>query len=337
MIFQGANPLFYVGSLSLLIFNDRIAIGTEELVQQIKETLKNDIKFYISKEEDIIFSKIIRLKYKPSELSLNQKERKAREEKEYALYDNFLYNRSMSISMYVLLNGDPNKAMPFLRYDNDKLPHGNVYVGKDKRRKVFGDVALNPHFHFQNEEDSLCCLLKKEGRMKTGRCNAIDCAHLKRYLLQLDRLTQKEVEEQEEKNLSYNMPFLKYKLENKKIIVNADKLFKNFIKDKTEEEIELLKDLCLWLSVSKNNKNYNTGLCFDKLIRGIDFLNRIAMLMDCSLNLQQRKLYSQLEIVVADSVMNAICNNNSNYILKDYKPKYTIKTNLFKDENQPEK
>lgn len=51
--------------------------------------------------------------------------------------------------------------------------------------------------------------------------------------------------------------------------------------------------------------------------------------MDNSIELEQRKLYSQLEIVVADAVVNSICNNTSKYVVQDQAPKWTIETDLL--------
>lgn len=238
------------------------------------ETVKNDLKFYLSQDENILFAKLINLRYKPSNLKMAKKHNHglSEEEKLFSVYDNYLYNRSLSISMYVLLDGDPNKAMPFVRYDNDPTPHTNVYIGNDKRREVYGDIALNPHFHFQNEDDSLLCLRKYQAedgktKYKTGRCNAIDCKHLKKYLLDLDSLDQKDLERQAKNKMDYNMPFLQYKLTGKKVGVNVDNLFYKFIQDKTDEEVGLLEEISLWLTQSKESKVYNRGKNFDKLIR----------------------------------------------------------------------
>lgn len=304
------------------------------------ETIKNDTKFYLSKDEDILFAKFINLRYKPANLKmvkLHNKDKNA-EEKAFAVYDNYLYNRSLSVSMYVLLEGDPNKAMPFVRYDNDPTPHTNIYIGDDKRREIFGDVALNPHFHFQNEDDSLLCLgkFKEDGKTKykTGRCNAIDCKHLKKYLLDLDALTDKEVERLMDRKNDYDLPFLQYRSENKKVGVNVDKLFYSFLKDKTDEEINKLDEISLWLTHSKDSTLYHNGKSFDKLVRCLDFLDRIALLMDSTIDCHQRKLYSQLEIFVADAVINSICNNTANVLLKDQQPKFTIQTDLLREEKE---
>ena len=300
------------------------------------ETVRNDVKFYLSQDENNVFAKLVNLRYRPNDLKavkLHNKD-KSEEEKQYTVYDNYLYNRSMSISMYVLLDGDANKAFPFMRYDNDPSPHTNVFVGNDKRKEVYGDVALKPHFHFQNEDDSLLCLRKFKGednktKYKIGRCNAIDCAHLKKYLLDLDQMNEKEILKRVEQNLDFAMPFLYMKAKNKKVGHSLDNLFYNFLKNKTDEEINLLDDFSLWLTQSKEDDVYHKGGCFDKIIRMIDGVERISSLMDSSINYEQRKLYSQLEILVADSLINTFCNNNANYILQNQEPKFTIETDLY--------
>ena len=303
-----------------------------------KEQMKNDVKFYLSNSEDVIFAKLINLKYRPSDLKLLKQKTKdySDEEKQFAVYDNYLYNRSLSISMYVLLDGDPNKAFPFIRYDNDPAPHSNLFIGNDNRRDVYGKEARGPHFHFQSEDDSLLCLRKFKGedgktKYKTGRCNAIDCPHLKKYLLDLDALTPKQVGNLAKQGLEYGMPFLQLKLVEQKVGTSADNLFFNFIKDKTDEEIHYLDELAIWLTQSKNDKVYHNGKSFDKLIRALDVLDRISILMDSANNPDQRKLYSQLEIVIADSVMDVICNNSNKYMVQDQAPKFTIETDLLQD------
>ena len=306
---------------------------------RIKDIVKNDVKFYISQDEKMVFAKIINLKYRPSDLKAIKQHNKDlnEEEREFAVYDNYLYNRSLSISMYVLLDGDPNKAMPYIRYDNDPTDHENLYIGMDKRQDVFKKKACGPHFHFQTEDDSLLCLRKFKGedgktKYKTGRCNAINCANLKEYLLNLDAMTEKELESQLRQNLDYGMPFLQYKLDNRKIGQSVDHLFYKFIEDKDDYQMNLLDDLLIWLTTSKDAKVYNRGLCFDKFIRGLDFLDVLHANMQASRDYAQRKLFSQLEIVIADSVLNAISNNTSKYVLQDQAPKFTIETDLYERE-----
>ena len=305
------------------------------------QTERNDVKFYLSRQENMIFAKYINLRYRPENLRAvkDHNKDKTPEEKSYTMYDTKLYNRSLSISMYVLLDGDPNKAMPFVRYDNDPNPHTNLYIGNDPRLEVYGKETVGPHFHFQSEEDSLICLRKfrcEDGRVKfkTGRCNAIDCHHLIEYLLKLDQLSPKEVEHLEEQNLHYNMPFLKYKAEGKKIGCSVDKIFESFIKGRTKDEIRLLNGISKWLEMSKNDEIYNRGGSFAKVIKTLGFLIRLHAHLESPINYQQRKLYSQLEIVVADSLINSICNNSHQYLLQDQEPKYTIQTNLLDHEKE---
>lgn len=297
------------------------------------ETIKNDLKFYLSKDENVVFAKLVNLKYSPCNLKAvkNHNRTKTPEEKAMAVYENYLYNRSLAISMFVLLDGDPNKAFPYVRYDSSPVPHTNIFIGHDKRKEIYGEVALSPHFHFQNENDSLLCLRKYDGRYRAGRCNAIDCKHLKKYLLDLDNMSKKELEILASKNLNYDMPFLAYKLEGHKFSGGVDRLFYNFIRDKSDDEINLLNELSLWLTHSKDAEIYNGGGCFDKLIRTLDCLERISLLMDNSINCDQRKLYSQLEIVIADSFINSICNNSQRYLLQEYQPKFTIETDLLEE------
>ena len=332
------NPVHvtnYDYSEPLYKLSNNITYDPQKL-KRARIVVKNDVKFYLSQDEKMVFAKFINLKYCPSDLKAVKKHDKDlnEEEREFAVYDNYLYNRSLSISMYVLLDGDPNKAMPYIRYDNDPTDHQNLFIGNDKRMEVFKKKACGPHFHFQTEDDSLLCLRKFKGedgkiRYKTGRCNAINCANLKEYLLSLDNMSEKELDAQVAQHLDYGMPFLQYKIANKKIGQSIDHLFYKFIEDKEDEQVNLLDELSIWLTTSKQAKVYNRGLCFDRLIRGLDFLDVIHANMQVSKNYEQRKLYSQLEIVVADSVMNAISNNTSKYVLQDQAPKFTIETDLY--------
>ena len=69
----------------------------------------------------------------------------------------------------------------------------------------------------------------------------------------------------------------------------------------------------------------------------LDFLDIISKLMESSVkrkvNYEQRKLYSQLEIVTADIMVNIISNNSNKYVLEDQLPKYTIETDLLERED----
>lgn len=329
------NPIFltHYDYLQPLYTFSNSFVYKDKKYKRVKDKIKNDVQFYLSQNEDIMCAKIINIRYRPANLKMvGQKSHIAPKEiKPKLVYDNSLYQRSFSISMYVLLDGDPKKAMPYLRYDNDNTPHTNLYIGDDKRRKIFGKTAKNPHFHFQNEDDSLLCLRNfkdNNGRTKykTGRCNAIDCPHLKNYLIHLDNLSQYDIQKQLEENQTYNMPFLHIKAKGKALNINVDEIISNYISQRSQEERELLIDITSYLEQTKDNPLYknSNNKCFGKLIKSLDLLDYLVSIMQQSTNYNQRKLFSHIEIMIANNVINAIDNNNTKIISHGNQPKYEI-------------
>ena len=291
--------------------------------EAIQEKTKNDIRFYVgdkSGQGQSVFAKVVSLKYKPVSLKLVREKMTEQPyvDEETLLSDRFLYTRSFSISMYALLNANPNEAMPIMRYDNDVAPHHNVFVGEDKRKVIFGDTAVSPHFHFQNEEDSLMCLRKFrsfEGPMKyrTGRCNAIDCPHLKAYLKKLDRLNKTDLHKNIKEKNDYGMPFLALKANNK--------VKTNVFKDPEDSIREYLSshdsrggyDIIKWLDRVKELKLYEQehNRIFTNLIKSLDLLELIVTKEKACLDIRECKVLSDLEISLANDVMSEI-----NYLIE---------------------
>ncbi|MCI8555489.1 MAG: hypothetical protein HFI85_02830 [Clostridia bacterium] len=318
---------------NVISFRDKKARATGEQV-------KTDIQYYLSKNEDILCAKVVNLKYKPKALKYFGRKRypSSKIEIEARINDRFLYDRSLSISMYVLLDGDPKKAMPFMRYDNDPHPHTNVWIGQDKRKAVFGEVAQSPHFHFQSEEDAILCLRKfrytnGKGKYRTGRCNAIDCRHLKNYLMKIDNMGGKLAENELAKNGTYGLPFLKMKINKKALKINVDNLVKDYLDGKSSTEQGYLRYLTKWLDATKDNPDYEMpkNKCFGSLIRALDFIDFMTNNMSTGLYGCDRKMLSEIEVLVANAVVNVINNNQEDYLRKEGKPKYSIECKFDKD------
>jgi len=313
-------------------FNNREKKG---LNQYTEEKIKNDVQFFLSKESDILCAKLITLKYQPIKEKLSVRKKLYRDVEKYAISNGLtpqetkakqkelvehqeIYKRSLSLSMYVLLNGDPNKAMPFIRYDNEEEEHNNIYIGDDKRRAVFGDKANGPHFHFQNETDSLLCLKKYQGadawKYKTGRCNAIDIPHLRKYLIELDSLSQKEVLNMHDKQLHYGMPFLEFKLKNKGTNININGQIHQFFNEKSAEGIAKISYINDWIEKSKENDDYkNTdGKKFGKLIKALDFISFINDKRKNSRNLAEKKMLTELEVISANELIKTFSSCQAN-------------------------
>ena len=186
------NKLRHLKKVPLLIkgFNNTDEIYTFPNNINIKSSSKfekvmAEPKFYTNEEDNIMFGKLMRLKYVPAEEKILQKLENTQGLDEYPYDDETIYDKVISISFCAIIKGDCTNAIPIYRYDSSKLHHKNIYIGDDERREIFGDVAQSPHFHFQNEDDSLLCLRKyhqnnnKDHLYKSGRCNAIDCKHLR--------------------------------------------------------------------------------------------------------------------------------------------------------------
>ncbi len=242
------------------------------------------------------------------------------------------YNRTLSISMFSLLDGNPNKAMSVMRYDNQydfNNYHKNTYIGKEKRYDIFGAKAEYPHFHFQSEDDSLFCLQQKKHSSKNSvsnyrvsKCNAIDCKHLKKYLIIIDGLSGSHLKNERDNNGSYGMPFLSMKEEKHKVYIDIEKIIEEY---KSENQIKNEKGIFLkineWIENSKQKDEYkdNEFKCFAQLIKAIDFLREINFLrkrvceIDSSNDL---KFLSELEILIANKTMDVVSRISKTFVKK---------------------
>lgn len=275
-----------------------------------------------------LYAKLVNLKFKPTSLKLVRDELEMHPDidREAILLDKFLYKRSLSISMYTLIDANPNAAMPIMRYDNDAAPHHNVFLGEDKRRAIFGDTASSPHFHFQNEEDSLMCLRKfksYEGQLKyrTGRCNAIDCIHLKQYLKKLDRLNKTDLQHNLKEKNDYGMPFLQLKIKNaNQLFSDPESLIRDYL-SKTDSWYG--KEVIKWFDRASELKLYEEepNRIFTNLIKSLDLIEFITSRERTCLDMRGDKIFSDIEVLLANEVMSEmnrlIENPLTNYMIDD--------------------
>lgn len=342
---QEKTPIYidhYDYSAPIYSFKNNFQFTNEDLKKKKKEN-SNDAKFYMSKDEKILFSKVTTLTFTPVNFKLvrEYKRNATPEEKERMVYLPTLYDRTLTISMYVLLEGSSNKSHMFLRYDSSSKTHKNIYVGSDKRQSVYGLEAENPHFHFQNEDDNLLCIKKfrdanRHIKWKTGRCNAIDCKHLIKYLLELDSLSQEKLEELSRKNLHYNMPFLHAKLNKKTYsMTSVDKLLDNYTNDGDQFAIDYSSELKRKFKLYYPQKTVGVGeQSFKKLITSLQFLQFLYEERIDTTDLRKLEMLSQIEVITATEVVNKISNNKDKAIEKEYKPKYVIEGDYLQNETR---
>ncbi len=301
-----------------------------------QEQVKTDIRFYAGhhpNQGQSMYAKLVNLKFKPVSLKLLRDEIDAHPDidKDAILLDKFLYTRSLSISMYALLDANPNAAMPIMRYDNDIVPHHNVFLGDDPRRVVFGDTASAPHFHFQNEEDSLLCLRKfktNEGKIKyrTGRCNAIDCPHLKQYLKKLDKLNKGQLQRNLQEHNDFGMPFLVMKARsrnNENLFQDPENLIREYL---STQDLRCGRDIKKWFDRASELHLYENepNRIFTNLIKSLDLLEFVTSKEKVCTDLKEGKVLSDIEVLLANDLVNEM-----NLLIDTPKTEQTIDDNYY--------
>ncbi len=346
------NPVFmeqYNYSKPLYTFSNNIKFGNRNYTSDDKVQDFNDAQFYVSDDEKMLFAKIVNLSFKllDEDFLKNYKTLyPSKQDQEKLIFMPDIYDKTLSISMYVMLDGDPKNTHSFLRYDSvaeNKPSHKNIYIGGDDRQQILGEYADSPHIHFQNEDDNIICAkLYKTGsndadeKWKTGRCNAIDVKHLINYLTILDSTPDAQIREDYAKGLHYNMPFLEAKY-NKKIldIKSVNKLVNNYKKDKEDNHqfiTKLVKNFELL-----NPKQEPSEKSFTGLINALKFVQFVYDERSNTTNLDELQVLSDLEIVCANEVMNCISKSRERIIQKDYKPKYSIKGDYLEKKSKKQK
>lgn len=330
---QEKYPIFvdkYNYDEPLYKFSNNINFQNETTFKRRKIQNSNDVQFYTNKDEKMIFAKVTNINFAPISHRLIKQVKKTlnEDDQKRIIYSPELYNRTFSISYYVMLDGDPKRCHSFLRYDSAVEPHKNVFFKGDQREEVYGAIAKNPHFHFQNEDDGLLCIKKyrdndRHIRWKTGRCNAIDCEHLINYLQSLDKKSTSEIESLFYNGKHYNMPFLKMKLLGRKVeLPTVDNLLKKFLSKKEEGEGKFID--CLNREFNEKVTKGKTAGCFSKLITTLELLNFITTKRAKTDKLSELEILSNLEVEAASEVVNAISHTHHKILEKDYKPKYVI-------------
>lgn len=341
------SPIYQLSNNFL--FNNRKKAG---LNRYSEEKIKNDVQFYVAPAEQVLTAKVITLKYKPINLGLIKKMYRQLEsdggvldgetvaKQERLREHDALYSRSLSLSMYALLDGNPEKCMPFIRFDDEEGEHNNVFIGDDKRRRVLGDKAVGPHFHFQNETDSLLCLRKFTGeethKYRTGRCNAIDVPHLKDYLQFLDTLDAIETEREFEKSRHHGMPFLEMKIRGRAPKTRLSAHMYSFFENLPEEDKSKIAYVKNWLDNAKENPEYKNinGKKFGKIIMALDFFTFINEKRKEILNLEERQLLTEIEITTANALLCTFANCEEKELLQQGEThKYQINGNHLTETN----
>ena len=320
----------YDYSEPLYKFKNNINFQNETSFKEKKIQSSNDAQFFINKEENMIFARVTNMHFAPISYRLIKQIKRTLPEAEHKnlIYNQELYNRSFSISFYILLDGDPKKCHGFLRYDSSSFPHKNIFLYNDPRQQVYGLEAQSPHFHCQNEDDGLLCMKKtkdssKRVKWKTGRSNAIDCQHLISYLQKLDNLSFQEVERDFYCNKHYNMPFLKMKFLHKKVKIRSiEKIVEHFVQTRESQE-GLLAD-SLNKIMSKPNFESDKDRSFTKLISALEYLQNIYDERKNTSSLSELEMLSNLEVEVASEVVNSITSSQNKILEKNYQPKYVI-------------
>lgn len=321
----------YDYSIPIHKFGNNINFQNETNFKKKKIDNSNDVQFYTTKEENMLFAKVTNIKFEPISYSLIKKvgHELPPEDKNKLKFDPRLYNRTFSISLYTLLDGDPKKSHPFIRYDSSYCTHTNLFMKNDKRIDVYGVESDNPHFHFQNEDDALLCIRKyrdnnRRIKWKTGKCNAIDCKHLIKYLLKLDNMAKEELDKLDKQNLNYGMPFLNLKLKGKRInTVSFEKILNIYpcLREEDSKFIESLRsDFRNRCFVNSDGENKN----FQKLIMSLQFLQFVHDGLSTTFDYSYLEILSNLEVECASNIINAISNCSQKIIEKDYKPKFSI-------------
>ena len=295
-------------------------------------------QFFINEKDSMMFAKLTRLKYTPMRIKYARLLDEQGEKLE--LEDKRIFDRIISISFFAVPDGKMHNAIQLYRYDSSKLAHRNMFIGEDYRQDVFGQEVKSPHFHFQNEDDSLLCLKRQSDRpeaeaYKSGRCNAIDCEGLKKYLIDLDQTADEVVENLYAFKIHYGMPFLKKRKEKIVARCNFIESVNKFIKTLSAEDRILLTDVQGWISESQypvcddegNMFDYDDYPCFGQLIRGLDFIQFVFDKRNEEFDVRKSQLLTKLEILCANCVMDAFAGveNLKELMREGYNPHRGLK------------
>lgn len=289
----------------------------------LSESLTREAKrqqFYVSKDQNILYGKLTRVKYVPIDEQRISLLDKSKGIIDYSVDDITLFDKVSSISFCAIMEGRCKDAVLLYRYDSSRLKHKNVFLEDDVKKEIFGEEVESPHFHFQCEDDSVLCLRKKHAKdgkfvYKAGRCNAIDCKHLSNYLMDLDGLSQAEIERLYYHGQHYNMPFLKMAHNNETAQCDFVRVVNKYLKNLPTEERKDLAAIEKWIGKSYAETyderaheyvSYDTYTNFGQLIKAVDFIDFVYHQRMDTKDPTANKHLAQVEMLAAGEVMDCI-------------------------------
>lgn len=265
-----------------------------------------ETQFFASSDRKIIFAKTVRQIFR-----INDTKKFLREfSKEAVEHDRSIAQRGFSVAMYSFLQGSEKKLSLFARLDDDGFNHRNLLID-ERRKKVFGEVAGYPHFHFQNETDQYLCRKESDSGYKTGRCNAIDVPHLIKYLVSLENQTKQQIKSAYARRETLDLPFLDILVEREEFFPKPLKIVEDFVKNQGEEGVQMCKEF-----FADFDNNYN----LQGILGGLDYFKNFAFTLlllqhisdlywsEENTNLKYKNFLAQFEITLSEKVMDAICN-----------------------------
>ena len=123
-------------------------------------------------------------------------------------------------------------------------------------------------------------------------------------------------------------------------------MVKGYLSTLDDRQAKHLSYINVWLNKAKDNTQYVMGgrgdRIFGDLIKALDFLEFITDTMKSTVYSSDRKVLSDMELMLANEVMNVVNRNNKNILTtEDEKPKYTVEYDFDRDveeevENQDE-
>lgn len=298
-----------------------------------EERFTNDYretKFYASADRKMIFGKKVRQTFRVSDVEGYLQEFGEGKDAEY---DENISHRGSSVAMFCFLQGKEEHPELFARLDDDGYDHKNLLIDDDKRR-VFGERAGFPHFHFQNYTDQYLCRKDTERGFETGRCNAIDIPHLLNYLKYLESLSPKHLYSLYHKHENCDLPFLDIMIERPVFPIKPMKTLKEFMAELSRSE----REMCVKFFESFD-KRYNKSKALEGLKYYKEFGFTLLLLQFVSdkywseKDLTYKKFLGGLEITLSEKIMDTICNvgtklcmdkhGNPLKIANDYGEEYT--------------
>ena len=265
-----------------------------------------DTQFFVSYDRKIIFAKTIRQIFR-----INDTKKFLREfSKEAVEHDRSIAQRGFSVAMYSFLQGSEKKLSLFARLDDDGFNHRNLLID-ERRKKVFGEIAGYPHFHFQNETDQYLCRKDSESGYKTGRCNAIDVPHLIKYLVSLEKQSKQQIKNAYSKKETLDLPFLNIMVKREEFFPKPLQIVEEFVKGQDESGVEMCKKF-----FADFDENYNFQGILDGLAYFKNFAFALLLLQHISdlywneenTDLKYKNFLAQFEITLSEKIMDAICN-----------------------------